>query len=260
MGDPAGEIAYFETLLAHDPKANTANDFIHLGSLYLASGRHEDSHAAFLKSLAEGNDPDAVLSRIFRIFKNEDQVIRFLAFTNLLEQSVVKVATLDLVRAQCFMDLGQVFLAKQTVESIIADNPTGPACYLRAQIAAREKDWEAMEIFSQQATRIDPYSPGYHYYFASALYARKKYEDAEFALNRAIRHATREQPGYFHLRACARWHQKKFQAAAQDWERAAALKPDHPEYAVRAAEAREKSRTDPESEYHQNRFRQPGSQ
>lgn len=252
--DPAGAIAYFETYLKQDPDANTVNDYIGIGTLYLTDGRYEDSHDAFLQSLAAADKPDAVLSRIYRIFKSQNQGIRFLAFADVLDAGTLKVASLDLVKAQCYLDLDQVFLAKQTLTQIIADNPSGPACYLRAQIAAREKDWEAMETYSQQATRIDPYHSTYHYYFGRALYHRKKYEDAEFALTRALRHADREPAGYFHLRAWTRWHQKKYLAAARDWDRAAALKPDHPEYADRAARAREQSRIDPESEYNQTRF------
>ena len=246
--DPAGAIAYFESFLAHDPEANGVGDVIHLGTLYLADGRYEDAQSRFFQSMADADDPDAVLARIYRIYKTRDLLFRFLRFANDLGLSTVKVSSLDLVRAQCYLDLDQVFLARQTLERIISDNPTGPACYLRAQIAAREKDWEAMETYSQMATRTDPYHAGYHYYFARALFARKKYEDAEFALNRAIRHAGREQAGYFDLRARARQHQKKFLAAAEDWDRAAALNPGHQAYADRAAEAREKSRTDPESE------------
>jgi tetratricopeptide (TPR) repeat protein len=252
--NPAGAIDFFEAYLAHDPKDNSASDFIHLGALYLTDGRYGDSHDMFVRSLAESDNPDAVLSRIYRIFKNRKQGVRFLTFADALENAPIKVAGLDLVRAQCYLDLDQMFLAKKILERIISDNPTGPACYLRAQIAAKEKDWEAMETYSQQATRIDPYNAGYHYYLARALYTRKKYEDAEFALNRAIRHAGREQAGYFHLRAWTRWHQKKFLAAAEDWDRAAALNPDHQEYRDRAAQAREKSRTDPDSEYNQTRF------
>lgn len=249
--DPAGAIAYFETFLKQDPDANTVNDYIGMGTLYLTDGRYEDSHNAFIQSLAGADKPDAVLARIYRIFKDRNLGIRFLAFADVLAAGTLKVAGLDLVRAQCYLDLDQVFLAKQRLAQIIADNPTAPACYLRAQIAAGEKDWEAMETYSQQATRIDPYNANYHYYFGRALYYRKKYEDAEYALTRALRYAAREPAGYFHLRAWTRWHQKKYLAAAEDWDRAAVLKPDHPEYADRAAQAREQSRIDPTSEYNQ---------
>ncbi|MEX1300292.1 MAG: tetratricopeptide repeat protein [Desulfotignum sp.] len=243
--DPAGAIAYFETYLTQDPDANTVNDYIGMGTLYLTDGRYGESHDMFIQSLAKSDDPDASLSRIYRIFKDQEQGIRFLAFADVLDADTLKVAGLDLVRARCYLDLGQVFLAIQTLEKIIDDHPTGPACYLRAQIAAKEKDWEVMETFSQQATRLDPYNHTYHYLFARALFYRKKYEDAEFALTRAMRHADRVPAGYFHLRAWTRWHQKKFLAAAQDWDQAAALKPEHPEYADRAAQARQQQSLTP---------------
>lgn len=171
--NPAGAIDFFEAYLAYDPEENTANDFIHIGSLYLTDGRYEDVSGLFIRALAVADDPDPVLSRIYRIFKSQNQGIRFLSFADDLEAGTLKIPTLDLTRARCYVDLGQDFLAKQKLETIISDNPTGPACYLRAQIAAREKDWKTMETCSQQATQLEPYTAAYHYYFARALYTRK---------------------------------------------------------------------------------------
>ncbi|MEX1302390.1 MAG: hypothetical protein AB1Z16_09540, partial [Desulfotignum sp.] len=95
--DPAGAIAYFETYLTQDPDANTVNDYIGMGTLYLTDGRYGESHDMFIQSLAKSDDPDASLSRIYRIFKDQEQGIRFLAFADVLDADTLKVAGLDLV-------------------------------------------------------------------------------------------------------------------------------------------------------------------
>ena len=241
-------IDYFEQYLAHDPEAASADDFFLLGALYLADRRHAPSHAAFARSLAAARNPDALLDRIYARFKADGQFMPFLSLVQALKETSLVIPALDLATARCYLDMDQLFLARQTLEQFIARRLTAaaaaPAWYLLALAAQKEKDWDAMETAAQKAARLDPGHPGYHYLFAQALNLRKKYADAESAVTRAIRHAPRETAGYYNFRAWTRWHQEKYPGAALDWDQAAALNPDNPDFPDRAARAREKAAAD----------------
>lgn len=239
--NPGAAIETFERYLAYAPGSNTSDDFFILGTLCLKDGRFDKSVDSFVRSLTAANDREVVLKQIYSLFKSQGQLTDFLSFVRHLENSGAPVPGLDLVKVQCYLDMDQMFLAKELLESMIQYNPDGPVFYLRADIARKERDWESMEIFSQRAARSDPYNPGYHFMFAQALSQQKKYHSAEAAVTMAIRHAPRENVGYYSFRAWTRWQQKKYKAAAQDWEKAAALNPDNPDYAQRAAVAREKA-------------------
>jgi tetratricopeptide (TPR) repeat protein len=240
QGDPAGAIDTFEAYLAWEPGANTFGDYFGLGTLCLADGRPAQARDAFLRSLTAARDREAALNRIYRHFKAKKQLTRFLSFVSHLEGSAPPVPGIDMAKARTYLDLDQSFLAEQTLMQIMATRPTAPAADLLARIAQKDKDWDTMERFLRQATRLDPHNPGYHYRFAQVLNNRKNYADAEYAVTRAMRYAPRESAGYYNFRAWTRWHQEKYTAAARDWDRAAALNPENPDYPERAAQARNK--------------------
>jgi tetratricopeptide (TPR) repeat protein len=233
-------ISTYEAFLAYDPGSNTTNDFFYLGTLYVLDGRYEKSHEAFVQSLAAAEDRETLLKRIYQHFRSQKLYTRFLSFVQSLEGMALAVPGREMILARCYLDMDQLFLAKQTLARIMETRPTGPAANLLAVIAGREKDWDAMEIFSHQATRLDPGNSGYHYLFAQALNQRKKYAGAEDAVTRAIQYTPKENSGYYNFRAWTRWHQEKYKAAALDWEKAAALNPENPTFAERARQARER--------------------
>jgi tetratricopeptide (TPR) repeat protein len=233
-------IEFFEAFLAYDPKSNTKYDFFHIATLYVQDGRYEKSHDAFVQGLAVSEDRASALMGIYRHFRSLKQYTRFLSFMQYLEGTGLAVPGRDMALAHCYLDMDQLFLAKQALTRIMETRPTGEASKLLADIAGREKDWDAMEVFSHQATRLDPGNSGYHFLFAQALNHRKKYASAEDAVTSAIRFATRENSRYYNFRAWTRWHQEKYKQAALDWEKAAALEPENPTFAERAREARER--------------------
>ncbi|MFU8770559.1 MAG: hypothetical protein ACNA7H_12530, partial [Desulfotignum sp.] len=250
-----GAIDTYEAFLAHDPGSNTSDDFFYLGTLCVQDGRYEKSHDAFVQSLAAAADREALLNRIYQHFRSQKHSTRFLSFMQHLEGTALAVPGQDMALARCYLDMDQLFLAKQTLTRIMETRPTGPASYLLAVIAGKEKDWGAMEAFSHQATRLEPGNAGHHFLFAQALNHRKKYANAEDAVTRAIRHAPRENSGYYSFRAWTRWHQEKYKEAAADWEKAAALNPENPDFAERARQARERISLSPVTGSQENRLK-----
>jgi len=139
-----------------------------------------------VQSLTAAEDREAMLNRIYRHFRSLSQHTRFLSFMTHLEQTALAVPGQHMALARCYLDMDQLFLAKQTLTQIMDTRPTGEAAYLLAVIALKEKDWDTMEVLSHQATRLDPYNARYHFLFARALNYRKKYANAEKAVTRAI--------------------------------------------------------------------------
>lgn len=240
-------IHFYQKFLAHDPKANTYGDYMRLGILYLQDSQYEKAHAAFIRTIRESSDPGETIRRIYRFFHSEKKYIQFLSFVDLIEKKGIKINGVDIVVVRCCLDMGNPFLAKEKLMQSLAKTPTGQAWYMLAQMAEKEKKWDQMEVAAQKATRLDPYNHRHHYLFARALNIRKKYANAEAALTQAIRHYPGESANYYNFRANTRWNQQNYLGAARDWEKAATIKPDNPDFSQRAAQARDKIDSDLDS-------------
>jgi tetratricopeptide (TPR) repeat protein len=233
-------ISYYNQFLEQKPNLNSFRDYIHMGRLYLKDSPHEISYEYFKKGLIAANHSEKSINWIYRVFKQENRHKDFLNFSGHLEEIGLGSQLLDIFAAKCWMDMGQPQFAKARLIQINARQPHAPAYYLLAKIAQKGKDWDQMEIAIQKATRLDPDNSGYYYLFSQALKYQKKYAHAEEIATKAIQHSPKENYGYFNNRAQIRWRLKKYIEAADDWEKAFSLKPDHSDFPYHIAMAYER--------------------
>ncbi len=232
-------IAWYKELLTLDPYEFSTSDYIHLGALYLKNQQDEDSLACFEKGYFLSENSNSAISRIYRIFKNEKHFGKFLGFIRLLQEKDAENPVLDMSIATCWIDMGYPELAKARLLRINAAKPNAPAYYRLAQLAAKEKNWDQMEIFAQKAASLDQANQTYYTLLCQSLINQKKYTHAEEVAAQAIALAAKNNPYVFNNRAHIRWTLKKYGPAAEDWEKAFAIKPDRSDFPYRIALAHE---------------------
>jgi len=235
-------ISYYKDLLAFKPSSNTPGSYIHLGHLYLKDNQQDNSFLFFKKAIVTGKNP-GLINRVYSIFKREKQFAKFLSFTLYIQENIPESRkfnlSLDMAIATCWLDMGHPQLAKARLIKINAAKPHAPAYYGIARIAAKEKDWSQMETAIQKASLLEPSNLNYYNLFTQALMNQKKYTHAEEIYTKAISHAPQTNPWVYNNRARLRWQLKKYTPAAQDWEKAFAIKPGHSDFPYRIALALE---------------------
>ena len=233
-------IAWYKELLTFNQHKASSSEYIHLGSLYLKNQQNEESFDFFKKGYQTSFSS---INHIYKIFKREKLFTEFLSFTRILQENTFENPnsdlSIDMVVATCWIDMGFSELAKARLFKINAAKPHAPAYYRLAQLAAKDKNWDQMEIFAQRATTLDQGNLNYYNLLIQSLINQRKHTHAEEVATKAINLAPKNNPWVFDNRANIRWTLKKYGPAAQDWEKAFAIKPDRSDFPYRIALAHE---------------------
>ena len=236
-GEVDAAIDYYQRSMAYKTHTNTAATYRYLAGLYLKKGEVGQSFELFLRALGRSENPDEEFNAIYRRFRAGKLFDEFLQFTRYVEEKRPHSPVGAMILVKCFMDMGQLEMAKARLERMNARKPTAQTWYLLATIAEKQKDWDSMELASQRATVLENSNSHYHYYFSRALQRQKKHERAEIAITHAIETAKKKTTGLYNHRAWVRWTRKNYPGAIEDWQKCLELKPDNSRYYFYIAKA-----------------------
>ncbi len=234
-------ITYCMDYLADTPAINSFHDYNRMGQLILRGESPEKSFPIFKQAISVTNDPDTAIDRIYRLFQKEDRLSAFLQFSRFLTESRLHTVSLDLCVARCWLAMDRPQMAKARLVQLTTKHPQAKAYALLTAIAQDEKDWDQMERWAHQATRLDPEAAHYYHLHSLALTYQGKYAHAEAVEDQAIAHADPANTGYYNHRAWIRWRQEKYDQAAADWQAAFAISPEKGSYPYYIAMAHEKA-------------------
>jgi tetratricopeptide (TPR) repeat protein len=235
--DWSSAIAHFNQALQITPQNKTDSTYYRLGRLYLKNGAVQAARSSFIKSLSLSRSREKHLASIYRLFKKEGALNEFEGFYHDVQQRFALSAQSGILLVQCFINLKQYDLALQTIEELIAEEPTAEAYYWLAQVAGKEKNWDEMERAIQKATVLDPENHKYRRIFFKILKRQKKFENAELQLDLMIDRSEVASASLFDEKAWLRWKQKDYTGALKAWQSAIRLKSDNAAYYAQAAEA-----------------------
>jgi tetratricopeptide (TPR) repeat protein len=234
-------IRFYLLAMEEERHRNTESDYIHVGGLYLKNGETDQGIEWLSRALGSSRDADGTLERIYRMFKAEKDLEAFLGFAALVEKDLYRSLALDLLVAQCWIDMDRLELARGRLVQVIARERSARAHFLLSVVAERQQDWDAMELESQRATVLDPGDAGYFSQFSRALGKRGKHGAAEEAAGRAIEASGRKNPWYFNQRAWIRYGRGDAGGAVEDWKAALGLKEGHADFMFHIAGAYRKT-------------------
>ncbi|GAB6146600.1 tetratricopeptide repeat protein [Desulfocicer niacini] len=236
-GDVNAAIEYYQKSMAYQAHTNAAYTYRYLAGLYLKQKDMDKSFELFLKALGRSGNLKKEYTAIYNQFRAEKLFDEFINFARYVKEKRRHSPVGEMIMVRCFMDMGQLEVAKARLERIIDKKPTAHAWYLMATLAEKQKDWNTMEIASQRATVLDSSNSHYHYYFCRALQRMGKHEQAETAITHAIETVKKKSVGYYNHRAWIRWTLKNYSGAIEDWQQCLELKPDTSGYYFNIARA-----------------------
>jgi len=238
-GDMAAAIENLSRALAlgladSGDKSALVGDYCRLANLYLrqmgmVAGQEPDQAAseAAMKALRLSANRNQTLRDLWWIYKDAHRLRSFLDLLTRAEASIQLPDSRRILQAACLTELGNTAAAQSTL--LLVKDPDYQAEALRsfADLARRDKNWDAMELAAQRATVIDPKNGDNFYLFAQALRPQKKYRQAAEAMDKAIAAATEEDPWMYDFRAWNRWDDNNLEGARADWLKAIQLLPDN---------------------------------
>ena len=235
---------YSEALKVKAP-ANALGHYSQMGRLFLKAEEFPKASEVFLLAVRMGEDRDTALRSIWGIHQGEKQYKPFLDFLKLAETEFGLAEVKDILQARCLIQLEQYELARSHLIKISMGHYQAESLSLQADIAAKRKDWDEMELTSQRATVLEPARSEYHSLLAQALRNQKKYPQAEEAAGKAIASSPKPSPWLFNQRGWIRWNRNNVEGAAEDWQKAITLEPTRPDLHYSMALAREKEQNYP---------------
>lgn len=229
-GDLVLAADYYEKSLGIDVLKNNYYHYIRMGELRLRQGESETASGQFRKALHSKFNKGKSFRSIWYSHKRHKMYQEFVSFCDLLSEDKTLSEAIFYYKAEAFVKMEQNGFALYNLSKIEKGSYAAQSYYLKARIAQGEKDYDAMELATQRTTVLEPDNPQYHYYFAKALSAQKKYYQAEQAVTKALELALKSQPYMLSHRGWMRWYQNNLQGAMEDWEEAIKLRPDNPRF------------------------------
>lgn len=235
-GDMAAAVDELAQALALDladkgKSSALAADYTRLAGLYL---RQNDAAAslgaateAAMQALNVSAKPDQTLRQLWQVYKENKRLQPFLDLLAQAEKSIRLPENRRIVQAACLNEMGNTAAAEASLLLVKNRDYQAEALRFLAELARREKNWDAMELAAQRTTVIEPKNSGNFYLFAQALRQRKKYRQAEEVMDKAIAIAEKEDPWLYNFRALNRWDNNQLEAARADWLKAIQLLPDN---------------------------------
>ena len=209
-------------------------DYSRLADLYLrrnsvaaTQNTEQAANQAALQALRLSANRDRTLRDLWRIYKGNRRFQPFLDLLAQAEKSIRLPDSFRIVQAACLIESDNTRAAQSSLLSVKDPSYQAEALRSLAELAQRDKNWDAMELAAQRATVIEPKNSDNYYLFAKALGSQKKYRQAAEAMDSAIAAAIKEDPWLYDFRAWIYWGDNKFEAARADWLKAIQLLPDN---------------------------------
>jgi len=230
-------IDHYQQALQYEAFRNSANDYSHLGRLYLRNKQVEEAENSFLQGLNLSRSRERYLEGLYNLFKKQGMMEELYRFYEYANQRFTLSGRMDILLARSLIDLKQYYKAQRILEELNRKGVFAEAYYWLARIAEKEKDWDRMELAIQRATVLDPANRSYRSKFIGLLKRLGKFRGAERELGLAIQYSKKPSPHLFNERAWIRWKRKNWSGAAADWKSAIWLAPRTASFHARAAEA-----------------------
>ncbi len=259
--DVSGAIVHYRRALEFEANKISAQDYIHLGRLYLQNNQAKEAEISFLKGLRLSTSMENAFADITRIYKNGNRVDDYDAFCRKIKERLGFSSKMYIISARYYIDLKQYTNAKRILMDLNRETPAAEAYYWLARIAEREKDWDAMELNIQKATVLEPSNMNYRRMFYGLLKRLGKYKTAEREIGLMIEYSDTPSPLLFDERAKLRAKGQDYTGAIEDWKAAIRLDPKQAAYHANIAEAYEKlGDLSPALEYYQKALKlNPGN-
>ncbi|MBW1981235.1 MAG: tetratricopeptide repeat protein [Deltaproteobacteria bacterium] len=228
--------AYTEELINKSGFNPSPGLYVNLGRYYLQLGDKSKAQQAFLRALEFSPDRYEALQHFAGYFKNSDDLgvyVQLCQETAKFEPAVAE--SLPLILGKAFYRNGHLEAAAHYLQQSLQHKETAEAHYYLAEIAAKRRDWNAVELESQKAAILKPANSSYHLLYVRSLEAQKKYAAALEAITRAIRYVSPTRDDLYNIQAQLFLKLGNRRAAIQAWQAARKIVPQNANYPRRIA-------------------------